>query len=104
MMRSTVGRLFLGLQSGENGKGRTPEQWLDQFYSGWFSSKASTEAMISSYMRGSANESAGSSVLRCFPVLMEVIDVGMVAMKDAPDLACSPDGIALLDPKEFDDW
>jgi len=92
-------RRTLGL--GETtGVERSLQQWFDLFFAGWFSSKVSTEAM----MRGSANEEPVMCAIRSKLYVRDVFDVGMVASKQDGYLACSPDGIALLNKSSFPDW
>ncbi|PXF45213.1 hypothetical protein BWQ96_05043 [Gracilariopsis chorda] len=70
----------------------TLEDWFKLSYDARFSSKRSTEAII----RGTANEDAVLATLRALPFVENVFEAGWLAQKDAPHLACSPDGIVLL--------
>lgn len=48
-------------------------------------------------MRGNANKCAVLSALRAKAFVKAVFEVGMLAIKDRRFLACSPDGISVLD-------
>lgn len=99
-MSSGAVRSSLGLLSEQEGEGKTEQQWFDLFYKGWFSSKVSTEPM----MRGTANENAVLSALRAMQFVKGLFEVGMLALKDARYLACSPDALALINMQSFDEW
>ena len=62
----------------------------------WFGMFRSTEEM----MRGTANESAALAALSAKPFVKAVFECGMLAKSNASWLACSPDGIALIDTKD----
>ena len=59
----------------------------------WFSAARSTEAM----MRGTANEVAVFAALASKPFVRAIYECGMLGQKFDSWLACSPDGVALLD-------
>ena len=61
----------------------------------WFSSARSTEAM----MRGTANESAVFAAVSRKPFVKVMFECGMLAMKSTEWMACSPDGVGLIDPR-----
>lgn len=48
-------------------------------------------------IRGTANEEAVITALAQKPLIIAVFQCGMLSKKDVPWLACSPDGVALLD-------
>lgn len=70
----------------ENGNILTKKDLIDVLRTGWFSSKASTEVMIS----GMGNERAVFKALPASSFFMALFDVGIVAMKDSKNFACSP--------------
>jgi hypothetical protein len=57
-----------------------------------FSTARSTEAI----MRGTANEESCTSALSEMDFVGDVFEVGMIALKEAPWIACSPEMIALI--------
>lgn len=52
-------------------------------------------------MRGTVNEKAVLKSISIEPFVEVVFEVGMLAMKDARFLACSPDGIAVVKKSYF---
>ncbi|PXF47310.1 hypothetical protein BWQ96_02923 [Gracilariopsis chorda] len=52
-------------------------------------------------MRGTVNEGAILNDYQSFPVVKGVFEVGMLGMKEARYLACSPDGMLLLELQIF---
>lgn len=85
--------VYLGTTNGESSIQRnTAEEWFEKFQSSWFSSKVSTESM----MRGTVNEPAVMSALAALDFVDSIFDVGMMAIRDAKYLACSPDAVAFL--------
>jgi hypothetical protein len=85
-------RVLLGLGPAR-GNEKTPQQQLRSCADSWFSRSRSTEAM----MRGTVNEGACVSALAKLAFVKTIFEVGMIALKEAPWIACSPDGIALID-------
>ena len=63
----------------------------------WFSTARSTEPM----MRGRANEGAVLASLSRRPFVKSIYECGMLAKADAEWLACSPDGVALIDVEDL---
>ncbi|CDF37457.1 unnamed protein product [Chondrus crispus] len=59
----------------------------------WFGASRSTEAM----KRGSMNERGVFAALSSKPFVQAVYECGMLSRADADWMACSPDGIALID-------
>ena len=52
-------------------------------------------------MRGTANEGAVFAALSAKPFVVAVYECGMLAKTGADWLACSPDGVALIDTREL---
>lgn len=79
----------------------SPAATLSSLMGSWFSSSRSTEAM----MRGTANEGAVFAALSAKSFVVAIYECGMLVKTEADWLACSPDGVALIDTKElgFDD-
>ena len=48
-------------------------------------------------MRGSVDENTVLAAIRSMSFVRDVFDVGMLCLKDEPCLACSSDGVAILD-------
>lgn len=87
---------LLGLTLGhENIK--KEHEWFVLLRKSWFSSKVSTEAM----MWGSTNEPAVLSALKSQEVIKVVFEVGILSMKNACYLACSPGAVAFVDIGTF---
>ena len=74
-----------------------PQQLPRQCAESWFSGSRSTEAR----MKGTANEKAAFLALEAKPFVKVVFEVGMVSRKEESWLACSADGIAIIDHKEL---
>lgn len=86
-------RAQVGLPSQPVGRERTLGDWFVVLMDSWFSEKVSTEPM----MRGSANEGPVIAHLRTMAFVRDVYEVGMLELSQHQELACSPDGVALLD-------
>jgi YqaJ-like viral recombinase domain len=84
-------RLSIGLTS-QGSDEKSHQQLLSACADSWFTTARSTEAM----MRGTANEEACVSALYKMYFVGDVCEVGMIALKVSPWIACSPDGIALI--------
>lgn len=69
------------------------KEHLSSFAQTWFSSSRSTEPM----MRGTANEGAVMSSLNGRDFVKCIYECGMLGKKNETWLACSPDGIAIID-------
>jgi hypothetical protein len=89
-------RLLLGLDPRES-EGMQPTQLLRELADSWFSTSRSTESM----MRGTVNEDAVLCALKAKAFVRDVFAVGMLASKDSPWRASSPDGVALIDLNQF---
>jgi hypothetical protein len=74
-----------------------PTKRLSALVQTWFCSFRSTEAM----MRGSANEGAVVAELPSKPFVKAVYECGMLARSDADRMACSSDGIALINVSDL---
>lgn len=68
-------------------------QWMEQLCEGWFSQRKSIEAM----KRGSCNEDSVHKALVEMDFVERIYDIGLMALKYNAGLACSANGIALLD-------
>lgn len=85
---------------------RTLKEWFDVLMSSWFSTKKSTEAM----KRGTVTEDAVVEALKTMDGILTVFPCGMLATLGEDYMACSPDGIALIDVDYFpsgiidDEW
>lgn len=82
----------LGMQVSEL-PDRSVSESFEDLAKGWISSARSTEAM----MRGTATESAALASIRKKDFVKGVLPCGMFGDNDQPWLACSPDGVALID-------
>ena len=71
----------------------TPCEQLNSLSRSWFGHFRSTEAM----MRGTSNEAAALRALSAKPFVKAVFECGMIAKADIPWMACSPDGVAIID-------
>lgn len=76
---------------------RTQKAWLDILIASWFSSERSTEAM----MRGSVNEEAVLAAPLRSDFIVAIFSCGMFAVTTESFMACSPDGVALIDTSVF---
>ncbi|PXF43106.1 hypothetical protein BWQ96_07140 [Gracilariopsis chorda] len=72
---------------------QTLQQSLLSFVQTWFGGGRSTEPM----MRGTANEPAVVASLKLKAFVQAFYSCGMLSMKAKPWLACSPDGIAIIE-------
>lgn len=91
LLSSNIYRRTAGVKG--NGPERTLKDWDSIFVSSWFSTMRSTEAM----KRGSVNEDAVLSALQHKPYVHNVFSFGMCSMRNQDYLACSSDGVALID-------
>ena len=66
---------------------------LNSLTGSWFGLFRSTEAM----MRGTANEAVLLRALSANPFVKSVFECGMMAKADMPWMACSPDGVAIIE-------
>lgn len=91
LMRNFDARGMVGLpiNSEEN---ITPKELLNSLVWSWFSASRSTETMLC----GTANEDAGIAVVSRKPFVINVFQCGMLARKEMDWVACSPDGVALI--------
>ena len=71
----------------------SPQNLLRSLTRAWFSNSRSTEPM----MRGTANEAALFPALSRRPFVKALYECGMLGMRGSDWLACSPDGVALID-------
>lgn len=69
-------------------------------HAGSVSAKVGTEYM----KRGSANEIAATRAHRSVACVTTVFYIGIVARNDARYLACSPDGVIVLDFSSSEEW
>lgn len=76
---------------------RTLQVWSSIFVSSWFSTIRSTEQM----KRGSINEDAVVRAIEEKNYVYRVYPCGMFSMKRNDFLACSPDGLVLIDLKSI---
>jgi hypothetical protein len=90
-MRKDDLRLSIGLAS-QGSDDKSPQHFLSACADSCFSTARSTEAM----MRGTANEEACMSALSEMDFVGDMFEVGMIALKVAPWIACSPEMIALI--------
>jgi YqaJ-like viral recombinase domain len=72
---------------------RSTTEKMQALVSSWFSTARSTEAM----MRGSRNEPSVMNALERKDFVKCLFEVGMIAKKGKSWMACSPDGIAVID-------
>lgn len=98
-MRNAAVRSTLHLDTLAETEDRTVGDWFELMRKSWFSSKVSTESM----MRGGMNETPAGEAVRRMEVAGGLFQVGMLDMKNAPYLACSPDAIASLKLDFFED-
>lgn len=75
-----------------SGPSLTTGKWLKKFQCSWFSTKVLKEERV----QGSMYEALVSTAVRGMPFISDIYSVGMVGSTDHPYLACSPDGIALI--------
>lgn len=87
----------LGMSPSQRAGGRTCRELFEELCTPWFSSKTSTEAM----MRGSVTEVPVMEALRKIASVAWLFEVGIFERSASPFLACSADGIALLDVDSF---
>ena len=92
-MSNSAMRLSLGLEPASADTENLNDQWIEMFQRSWFSSKFSTQPM----KRGSANENTVLAAIISMCFVRYVFEVGMLCLKDVPYLACSPDGVIILD-------
>lgn len=77
----------------------THSDLFDKMMSSWFSTSRSTEAM----MRGTVNEKPVVAAIKSLPWCMELFEVGMLACREFPWLACSPDALARIQTQDFEE-
>jgi hypothetical protein len=79
---------------------RSSSEVLQDLGKSWFSSARSTEVM----MRGTENEVSVMNALRRKEFVRGLFEVGMIGKKGKDWVACSPDGIAVIDLKKLSDF
>ena len=72
---------------------RTMAESFQLLAASWISTSRSTEGM----MRGTVTENAAMNAIRSKPFVRAIFPCGMFGDKQYPWLACSPDGVALID-------
>lgn len=93
LLRNEATRTLFGLDAAPSAEQPTPKELLTTLSSGWFTSSRSSEAM----KRGTANEGAVMNTLARKEFIIGLYEVGMLSNKHCNWIACSPDGIAILD-------
>ena len=93
LQRDAGARALIGLSVLPHTEPAMPKELIASLVSGWFSSRRSTEPM----KRGTENEDAVLSALQKRRFIKGVFEVGMLASNLCNWVACSPDGIAVLD-------